>query len=569
MPYFDENHNPTGIIVFVRDVSDRVNREKDLSSLVDISKALRNTTTRQDVLRISGDIISEALNLDGLLMVSQSLTGPGVLIEEAHGFWKKNKGQTVSVANELLPELFVHQAQYYPAESIPDEYKAMFSQWLQDLNLAALALIPLSENTGETDSVLVIGSKTDISPEDYRLLNTMVEFTVSALQRNRLTENTLLRLRRMNAIHFVGMAISSSFDWHVTFNVLLSQAVHMLAMDAACILVFDEDTQFLSYGLGIGFNTNRIHKTRLRIGESLAGKAALKRETIFFADLSEVDDRNMRLFNQGGEDFIGYCAAPLISKGQIKGVLELFNRRPLVAENEWLDFLEMLASQAAIAIDNADLFEDLQRSNSELTQAYDLLIVGWSRALELRDAETHGHANRLVDLALKLARKMGVPDDNLVSFRRGVLLHDIGKMGVPDSILLKPGPLTEEEWQVMRMHPIYANELLTSVAYLKPVAEVPFCHHERWNGSGYPRGLKGDEIPLTARLFSVIDIWDALTTDRPYRRAWSKEKTVAYLQEQAGSLLDPQAVDAFIQLITAEGILPTPDESTPPGISLN
>jgi len=210
--------------------------------------------------------------------------------------------------------------------------------------------------------------------------------------------------------------------------------------------------------------------------------------------------------------------------------------------------MEALAGQAAIAIDNATLFDDLQRSNVELALAYDTTLEGWSRALDLRDKETEGHTQRVAEMTLKLARAMGFSEDELVQVRRGALLHDIGKMGVPDAILLKPGKLTDEEWEIMRRHPVYAYKLLRPIAYLRPALDIPYFHHEKWDGTGYPRGLKGAQIPLAARLFAVVDVWDALRSDRPYRRGWPEEKVRDHIRSLAGTHFDPQVVEEFLSL---------------------
>jgi putative nucleotidyltransferase with HDIG domain len=191
----------------------------------------------------------------------------------------------------------------------------------------------------------------------------------------------------------------------------------------------------------------------------------------------------------------------------------------------------------------------LQRSNTELTLAYDATIEGWSRALDLRDKETEGHTQRVTKMTLLLAKKMGMSATEKLDLRRGALLHDIGKMGIPDEILHKPGPLSEEEWVIMRQHPLYAYQMLSPIAYLKGALEIPYCHHEKWDGSGYPRGLKGEQIPLAARLFTVVDVWDALTSNRPYRSAWSKKDSIKYIREQTGKHFDPQVVELFLQEI--------------------
>jgi putative nucleotidyltransferase with HDIG domain len=184
-----------------------------------------------------------------------------------------------------------------------------------------------------------------------------------------------------------------------------------------------------------------------------------------------------------------------------------------------------------------------------LTLAYDATIEGWARALELRDGATEGHSQRVMTLTLDLASRIGMMDEELIHVRRGALLHDIGKMGIPDHILLKPGPLTQDEWKIMRKHPVYAYEMLRSINYLSLALDIPHFHHEKFDGSGYPTGMKGDRIPLAARVFCVVDVWDALTSDRPYRKAWSEENVIAYIKENAGSHFDPDIAAQFLSLL--------------------
>jgi HD-GYP domain-containing protein (c-di-GMP phosphodiesterase class II) len=207
------------------------------------------------------------------------------------------------------------------------------------------------------------------------------------------------------------------------------------------------------------------------------------------------------------------------------------------------------ATQAAIAIDNARLFENLQRTNAELILAYDTTLEGWSRALELHDHTTSEQSDRIADMTTRLARELGVSDYDEIHIRRGAILHDIGKMGVPDDILNKMGPLSEEEWEIMRCHPTYAYDLLSPISYLRPALDIPYCHHERWDGKGYPVGLKGEQIPLAARIFSVVDVWDSMLSDRPYRDALSEDEVLRYIELNAGTQFDPTAVDAFLNLV--------------------
>jgi len=193
-------------------------------------------------------------------------------------------------------------------------------------------------------------------------------------------------------------------------------------------------------------------------------------------------------------------------------------------------------------------YRQLLNERADLEKAYDDTLKGWSLALELRDNETQGHSQRVTQMTLTLARMMGIPEIEFPHVYRGALLHDIGKMGIPDSILHKPGPLTDEEWTIMRKHPVYAYELLSSIAYLRPALDIPYCHHEHWDGSGYPRGLHAENIPQSARIFAIVDVWDALRSDRPYRKAWSEERVRDHLQEQCEILFDPQVVAMFLTI---------------------
>ncbi len=192
---------------------------------------------------------------------------------------------------------------------------------------------------------------------------------------------------------------------------------------------------------------------------------------------------------------------------------------------------------------------DLAEANLHLQQSYNATITGWSRALDLRDEETQGHSQRVTLLTLQLATQLGLDKSKLVPLEQGALLHDIGKMGVPDAILCKCGPLTEDEWTVMRRHPIYAWEMLSPISFLRPALEIPLYHHEKWDGTGYPQGLQGEQIPFSARIFAIVDVWDALTSDRPYRAAWFRERVLDHLRSLSGTHFDPNVVEAFLNLM--------------------
>ncbi len=189
------------------------------------------------------------------------------------------------------------------------------------------------------------------------------------------------------------------------------------------------------------------------------------------------------------------------------------------------------------------------RAEENLLKAYDTTLEGWAKALELRDKETEDHSRRVVELTITLAKAMGIEEEELHHIRRGAILHDIGKMGIPDEILRKRGKLTISERKVIEQHPVYSYELLSSIPFLEKALDVPYCHHEHWDGSGYPRGLKGEEIPVAARIFSVVDVWDAICSDRPYSKAWPREKAIQYLKEESGKYFDPECVSVFLDLV--------------------
>ena len=377
-------------------------------------------------------------------------------------------------------------------------------------------------------------------------------YGLDVTERKRAENRIQDQLRRLAALHAIDAAITGSFNLQLTLKVVLEEAANQLGIDAASILLLNPETQMLAYTAALGFHTETVKTASIPLGESFAGLATLERRLIQVLDLATAQENPDFADLWINEGFSAYYVTPLIVKGQVKGVLEVFQRTPLTQTSqgdEWLNFLETLAGQAAIAVDNANLFEGLQQANTELTHAYEATIAGWSQAMDLRDKETEGHTLRVTALAERLARAIGINDDELIHFRRGGLLHDIGKIGVPDDILLNPDKLTDEELVHMKKHPQFAFDMLSPIAYLKPALDIPYCHHEKWDGSGYPRGLKGEEIPLTARIFAVVDVFDALTSDRPYRPAWTKRKTAAYIRQQAGIHFDPKVVDIFLIMI--------------------
>jgi uncharacterized domain HDIG len=254
--------------------------------------------------------------------------------------------------------------------------------------------------------------------------------------------------------------------------------------------------------------------------------------------ITALDDRSSRLegVKAGADEFLSKPVELSELRLRVRTMQRINRYRRLIEERERAAAQERL------------LTEQARQAAQAIAEAYDQTLIGWSRALDLRDKETEGHSQRVAQLTLAVAQALNIPPEEQINIWRGAMLHDIGKIGVPDSILHKPGPLTEEEWEIMRCHTTYAYELLSPIAYLRSAIDIPYCHHEKWDGTGYPRGLRGEQIPLAARIFALVDVWDALTNDRPYRKGWSHEQAYQYIRDQKGNHFDPNLVDLFLSI---------------------
>ena len=525
-------------------------RAMELEALAEVSAALRSARTVDEMLPIflhkgiemvgasagaiylvepeTGDLVSRGWSPANMALSGQRL--------------KRGEGITGRVAISGQPYVSKDMHSDPLVQFLPGETAHL------DAMRSSIAL-PLHTQEGLVGVMhIALRQRRDFTEAEVRLLTALAEMAGNSLHRAALHEQTERRMQRLAALRAIDLAITTNLDIQVTLDVLLEQSRAQLGVDATCILIFNPQTQTLDFAAGIGFHSQGIKQMRLSLGEGIAGRAAEQRILIAMNDLPSALDETMRAPIWLEENFASRYSVPLISGGQVKGVLEAFHRTPLRPDKEWLDFLETLAGQAAIAIENTQLFDNLQSSNRELAAAYDATIEGWARAIELRDEGTEGHSRRVTDMTLRLAQASGITAEELVHIRRGALLHDIGKMAVPDAVLFKPGPLDENELAIIRRHPIAAFEMLSPIEFLKPALEIPYCHHEKWDGTGYPRGLRGESIPLSARLFAIVDVWDALRSDRPYRRGWSEEKVRDHIRQLAGSHFDPSAVEIFLHL---------------------
>lgn len=359
-------------------------------------------------------------------------------------------------------------------------------------------------------------------------------------------ESSRRNAQRLQALGDIERMIAEGTDLEPTLHLLLDHLCVQLGVDAATISLIPRTLPWVEPSAVRGFRCGPL--PRLRLDEGLVGRALRERRAIVEWELGAMTASGRADVVQH-EGFKGLVVVPLDAKGKTKGVLELFFRSRRNLGVDWLEFLQAMTTQAAVALDNAELLAHAEAAAMELRVAYDKTIDSWVRMIDLRDHETEGHSQRTTEMTLRLAQRFGLSDAELQHVKRGALLHDVGKIGIPDHILLKPGPLDDGELEQMRRHTVLAHNMLHEIDFLRPALDIPYCHHERWDGRGYPRGLAKHDIPLAARLFSVVDVWDALRSNRPYRKGWDEGEALGYVLDESGSHFDPKVVREFVSMV--------------------
>lgn len=346
--------------------------------------------------------------------------------------------------------------------------------------------------------------------------------------------------RQVRALVGVGSVINSSLGLERVLEEVMDRLIALMGAERGFLMLRESNGE-LKVRIARGIDREDINKEAFAISQTIVKRVAESGEAILTTNAQD-DPRFIEQVSVAAYHLLSILCAPLKIKDDLIGVIYVDNRAHTgIFRHEDLGMISAFANQAAVAIDNASLFDDLQI-------AYQATLEGWVHALDLRDKETEGHTKRVTALTQRLAKAMGVDDDTLAHITRGALLHDIGKMAIPDGILLKPGGLTPEERLLIQKHPVYAYEMLRPIKFLHPALDIPYCHHEKWDGSGYPRGLKGEEIPFAARIFSIVDVWDALVSDRPYRKGIDPVEVKNTILEQSGIHFDPRVVDSFLSL---------------------
>jgi len=538
----DKNDRPIRMVGSIHDITDRVQRDREMEAVAAISLALREVETTDEMLPIISEQFARTLDLQSLGVGLVDVDTDTVVIRHVSGVFEKFAGARFKKHEGLVGKVYADAEPRFAA-NLTDNHSSI----LKDVLEAPTSVlgVPLVAR-GDVIGVLWLGktagngaSEAGFSAGESRLLAILAEIAAASLRRAALRERTEFHLQRLHSLSIIHATVSENLDLRTTLDMLLQQLRSQTGIHAAAIHLFDEKSSMFRLETSIAFEVGVVVPP---LGRDLI----LNRYRSKLVDLQESGTRGRRFATMMAAGFESYLAVPLIANENILGVLEIYHKGDLPHNVDLDNFAEMLASQAAIAVDNTNLLKSLRTANRELTAAYDATIEGWARALDLRDHETEGHTRRVTEMTVDLAKLMEVPPQEIAHMRRGALLHDIGKMAIPDSVLLKPGELDQNEWVVMRRHPGIALDLLEPVSFLKPSIDIPFCHHEKFDGTGYPRGLKGKQIPLSARIFAIIDVWDALRSDRPYRKGWSSEQAVHFIRVQSARHFDPEVVEVFL-----------------------
>ena len=415
----------------------------------------------------------------------------------------------------------------------PSDTHAIQRQF-KDVNMMLMNVV---DGLSRSGNPIVSTALQDITRVSQTLL--MLEQSVS--------DQLKLKQSQLRALMSVGQVINSSLGLRRVLEEVMDSLISLMRAERGFLMLREPDGE-LAVRIARGIAHVNLDEEAFKVSRTVVRRVVQSNAPVLTTN-AQADPRFDGQMSIAAFQLRSILCVPLKLKNELIGVLYVDNRAHagIFKEND-LELISAFADQAAVAIDSARLFEELQDSHRELEKAYQATLEGWVRALDLRDKETEGHTQRVTILTHRLARAMGVNDADLVHITRGALLHDIGKMAIPDGILLKPGQLTEDERKLIQKHPVYAYEMLSPIDFLVPAIDIPYCHHEKWDGTGYPRGLKQDEIPFAARIFPIIDVWDALTSDRPYRKAMSQDEVRQLIRADSGKHFEPLVVEAFLDL---------------------
>ena len=530
---------------FITDITDKKMREFQMRLIMRIGAIQRSSVRYQDYSRMIMKEVGDFYKLESAALLFLIKPEGTIRVEAADGKWEPLIGNEVHIKGYLCyqavmdNQIILSNTQEDPGNLCPT---------FMDYSSRFLAFIPVSTENKKI-GLIILGRNNPFLESDWEVFKTISDMFASAIERADLYEKIEKQLNRLESLHAIDQAITSVFDIKVIFKIILDQVNKELEVDATDIFVLNSTSNMLECISNVGFrDSSGVRNTKLPLTTSIAGKVLLENKKFSIPNLDEEPlpfiQRKLSF-----EDFKAYYAHPLAVKGEVVGVIEVFFRRPFYPDGDWLVFFEALVTQAAVAYDSYRRYSELQRVQQNITSSFRSTLETWSKSLELHQIESHDHIRRVTDQTLQLSRAMGLDEREMPDIERGALLHDIGKIGIMDNILQKKGALTEVEWAEIKRHPQIARDLLSNVKMLENAMDIPYCHHENWDGSGYPQGLNGEEIPLPARIFAVVETFDALTSPKPYRKAWSKNEAIKYLKDEKGKKFDPEIVDRFLKIL--------------------
>ena len=532
---------------FITDITDKKMREFQMRLIMRIGAIQRSSVRYQDYSRMIMEEIREFYKSESAALLFLTKPEGTVRVKTADGKWEPLLGGEFNIRDYLCyqaikdNQIIFHNIKDGSGDLCPD---------FLDYSSQYIAFIPISTQNNKF-GLIVLGKEYPFLETDQEVFETISDMLASAIERTDLYEKIERQLKRLESLHAIDQAITSIFDIKVIFKIIIDQMNKELGADAVDILVLNSASNMLECASMSGFFADEVvRNTKLPLTTSIAGKVLLENKKISVSNL----DEEPLLFVRNklhSEKFKAYYAYPLSVKGEVVGVIETFFRKPFYPDQDWLGFFEALVTQAAVAYDSYRKYADLQRVQQNMASSFRSTLETWSKSLELHQIESHDHIRRVTDQTLQLSREMGIDEQEMPDIERGALLHDIGKIGIMDNILQKKGTLTEVEWVEIKRHPQIARDLLSNVKMLENAMDIPYCHHENWDGSGYPQGLKGEEIPLPARIFAVVETFDALTSSKPYRKAWSKSEAIKYLTDEKGKKFDPEIIDRFLKILQA------------------
>lgn len=540
---------PGGLTVYFRDITERKAYEVEQQVFSSLMQSLENAGSKADMLNATQDQVTSRLHVENMAVALLNSATSELIIESGCGRGAALVGDVIQPGSGVAAQVVAEQKTYSHYDAFTDP---AFADW-KDLpaNARAIICVPLFARE-EPIGALWVEREEEFTPADIRSLEMIANLAANHIQRAAAKEHAEQRVLEFNSLHECDQSLSLCQTRQDAFSLLLEQAITLLKADAGDILLLSANRSILECAAGRGFRFETLATARTRANEGHAGRVVEQGSIVYIANLLRDHDSKARMKQMDGEDFVTYCGAPLIARGRVIGVLEIFQREATQVSAEDRELLQTLARHGATVIDSTQLALAMEEKSKELDEAVDATLEAWVHSLDLRDQETPGHTKRVIELTLRLSLEFGFGEPALTHIRRGALLHDIGKIVILDNILRKPTSLTDDEWEVMYKHPSYGYGLLSSIPFLRAARDIPYCHHERWDGSGYPRKLRGEEIPLPARIFAVVDTWDALTSDRPYRKAWPKTRARAQILEEAGWHFDPRVVDVFVKLVEGE-----------------